>query len=197
MKYKQIFVEACILVAAATLVGIGANFLRPESRKVAWTSGFLSAESRPRSTEPPPDTLHPSTDAGKPAGSDILSLAPPKDPGLVFLEISGDVALRLHQAGALCIDARRSGAYEQGHIRNALNIPVWEHDAEIRIAAIAGGGIRHDAVIMVYCAGGECEDAALLAAKLAQAGYYNIYLYKDGFAAWANNGWPVAEGKEP
>ncbi|MBP1598766.1 MAG: hypothetical protein H6Q05_4143, partial [Acidobacteria bacterium] len=43
----------------------------------------------------------------------------------------------------------------------------------------------------------ECEDAALLAAKLAQAGYYNIYLYKDGFAAWANNGWPVAEGKEP
>ena len=135
--------------------------------------------------------------AGKPADSDILSLAPPKDPGLVFLEISGDVAFRLHQAGALFVDARRSSVYQQGHIRRALNIPVWEHDAEKRIAALAAGGIQPDAVMVVYCSGGDCEDAALLAEKLTQAGYYNLYLHKDGFAAWVNNGWPVAEGKKP
>lgn len=128
----------------------------------------------------------------------ILRLeAPPKDPGLLYLEISGDVALRLHHAGALFIDARRSSIYEQGHIEKAINIPVWEHDADQRVSALQARGLKPDAVIVVYCSGGKCEDAVRLSGKLALANFYNIYLYRDGFPVWQGKGWPIKRGKQP
>ena len=105
--------------------------------------------------------------------------------------------MRLHRAGALFIDARRSSAYEQGHVKGALNIPVWEHDADDRVAALPAKGVKPEAVIVTYCSGGACEDAARLSTKLAEAGYLNVYLYKDGFPAWQSKGWPIAQGKQP
>jgi rhodanese-related sulfurtransferase len=123
--------------------------------------------------------------------------APPKDPSLLYLEITGDVALRLHRAGAIFIDARRSRVYEQSHIENALSIPVWEHDADDRISALLAKGIKPDMVVVAYCSGGKCEEAAMLAMKLAQAGFFNIYVDKDGFPAWQNKGWPIARGRQP
>lgn len=188
MNWKKLFSEAAVLVIAAVGIGAGANAFRPEARKLAWVADYqtLGRESRLPA-------------ASAPAGSadDLLALAPPKDPGLLFLEISGEAALRLQHAGALFIDARRSSAYEQGHIEKALNIPVWEHDADDRIAALLGKGWRPDAVIVTYCSGGGCEDAARLSGKLAQAGFFNIYLYKDGFPGWKSHGWPVTAGKQP
>lgn len=124
-------------------------------------------------------------------------MAPPKDPSLLYLEITGEVALRLHRAGAIFIDSRRSSAYEQGHIENALSIPVWEHDADDRISALLEKGIKADMVVVAYCSGGNCEDAAMLAVKLTQAGFFNIYVDKDGFPAWQSKGWPIARGRQP
>jgi rhodanese-related sulfurtransferase len=123
--------------------------------------------------------------------------APPKDPSLLYLEITGEVALRLHRAGAIFIDSRRSSVYEQGHIENALSIPVWEHDADDRISALLAKGIKPDMVVVAYCSGGKCEDAGMLAMKLTQAGFFNIYVDRDGFPAWQSKGWPIARGKRP
>lgn len=123
-------------------------------------------------------------------------VAPPKDPSLLYLEITGEVALRLHRAGAIFIDARRTSVYEQGHIRNAISIPVWEYDADNRVSALPAKRIKPDAVIVVYCSGGSCEDASRLAVKLAQAGFFNVYVDKDGFPAWQSKGWPITRGKE-
>lgn len=123
-------------------------------------------------------------------------VAPPKDPSLLYLEITGEVALRLHRAGAIFIDARRTSVYEQGHIRNAISIPVWEYDADNRVFALQAKGIKPDAVIVVYCSGGSCEDASRLAVKLAQAGFFNVYVDKDGFPAWQSKGWPITRGNQ-
>ena len=123
-------------------------------------------------------------------------VAPPKDPSLLYLEITGEVALRLHRAGAIFIDARRTGAYEQGHIKNAISIPVWEYDADDRVSALQAKRIKPDAVMVVYCTGGNCEDASRLAAKLAQAGFFNVYVDKDGFPAWQSKGWPITRGQQ-
>jgi rhodanese-related sulfurtransferase len=122
-------------------------------------------------------------------------VAPPKDPSLLYLEITGEVALRLHRAGAIFIDARRTSAYEHGHIENAISISVWEHDADDRVSALQAKRIMPDAVMVVYCTGGNCEDAGLLALKLAQAGFFNVYVDQDGFPAWQSKGWPIARGK--
>ncbi len=124
-------------------------------------------------------------------------IAPPKDPSLLYMEITGEVALRLHRAGAIFIDARRTSVYEQGHIDNAISIPVWEHDADNRISMLAARGIKPDAVIVVYCSGGKCEEASRLALMLAPAGFFNVYVDKDGFPAWQRKGWPIARGKQP
>jgi rhodanese-related sulfurtransferase len=124
------------------------------------------------------------------------AVAPPRDPSLLYLEISGEVALRLHRAGAIFIDARRTSVYEQGHIDNAISIPVWEHDADDRVSALQAKRIKPDAVMVVYCTGGNCEDASKLALKLAQAGFLNVYVDKDGFPAWQSKGWPITRGKK-
>jgi rhodanese-related sulfurtransferase len=123
-------------------------------------------------------------------------VVPPKDPGLEYLEINGETSLRLHRNGAIFIDARRTGLYDQGHIENAISIPVWENDADSRIAGLPARGLKPDAVIVVYCSGGTCEDASRLATKLAQAGFLNIYVDSDGFPAWQDKGWPITRGKQ-
>jgi rhodanese-related sulfurtransferase len=193
MNWKRISAEAATLVIAAVVVGVGTNCIRPEARRLAWVADYRAPESGSRMLGPP----NPGRESGLPAFGNPAALAPPKDPGLLYLDISSEVALRLHGAGALFIDARRSDLYELGHIANAINIPVWEHDADERISALQAKGTKPDAVIVVYCSGGTCEDSAMLALKLAQAGFYNVYLYKDGFPVWQNKGWPVARGKQP
>jgi rhodanese-related sulfurtransferase len=193
MNWKRITAEATVLVVAAVLVAAGTNYIRPEARKLAWVADYRAPESGSRITA----SSKTDREASPAALGNLAALAPAKDPSLLYLDISSEVASRLHSAGALFIDARRSSVYEQGHIANAINIPVWEHDADGRVSALQAKGSKPDAVIVVYCSGGTCEDSAMLALKLAQAGFYNIYLYKDGFPAWQSKGWPVARGKQP
>ena len=127
----------------------------------------------------------------------VMRVTPPaKDPAQLFLEIPSDTAVQLYRAGVLFIDARRSSTYEQGHIERALSIPVWENDVDERIAALQARGLQPDTPIVIYCSGGQCEDAVHLAAKLAMA-FYNIYLYKDGFPDWQRRNRPVTRGKKP
>jgi rhodanese-related sulfurtransferase len=190
MNWKRITTEATVLVIAAVLVGAGTNYIRPEARKLAWVADYRAPESGSRM----PGSPNPGRESGLPTLENPATLIPPKDPGLLYLDISSEVAMRLHSAGALFIDARCSSAYEQGHIANAINIPVWEHDADGRVSALQAKGTKPDAVIVVYCSGGTCEDSAMLALKLAQAGFYNIYLYKDGFPACRAKGGRSREG---
>jgi len=58
-------------------------------------------------------------------------------------------------------------------------------------------GVQFDDVIVVYCSGANCTDSLALSEKLAMAGYLNLYVYKNGFPEWKENGWPVASGKAP
>jgi rhodanese-related sulfurtransferase len=180
MNWKRILIEALLLLAVAFLAGVASNSSRSEAHKLAWIAGYRTPEpgSRLAPARAPTVPAQPAS-----AGNDLLSLAPLKDPSLIFLPISGEVALRLHNAGALFVDARRSTVYEQGHIEKALNIPVWEHDVEDRIAALPAQGVKPDQVMVIYCSGGNCEDGPRLSEKLALAGFFNVYLYKDGFPA--------------
>jgi rhodanese-related sulfurtransferase len=192
MFWKQILAEAAILIAAAAVIGAAMNIFRPEARTLAWIGDYRTAAPGVRVQGSDSSA---SAKGNRSAGMHPLALAPQKDPGLLFLEIGSDVAFRLQGAGALFIDARRSSVYEEGHIEKALSIPVWERDADGRVAGLQAKGVKPDQVIVVYCSGGECEDAAMLSGKLALAGFHNVYLYKDGFPDWKRKGWPVAQGK--
>ena len=114
-----------------------------------------------------------------------------------YQNIEGDVAGRLHKAGAVFIDARRSEAYKEGHIAGARSIPVWERDADARIAALPGSKIQPDAVIVIYCSGGNCTDSELLAQKMSLSGFRNLYVYRQGFPDWESRRSPVERGTTP
>ena len=130
-------------------------------------------------------------------GRSLRDVTPPKDPGLLFLEISGEVARRMQKAGALFLDARRSSLYEAGHIPGAVSVAVWEHDADAKVEKLRQSGMPIDQIIVAYCSGGSCKDAEVLTEKLSAAGFFNVYLYQDGYPDWQARNWPVNRGKKP
>ena len=182
MDRQRIAREAGLILVAAVLLGGAVNALRTESRKLAWVQGHILAR---REAAPPAAEV----EQGTPS--------PPADTGALFTEITPDVAFRMHAAGAVFLDARRTAAYEAGHIAGARSIPVWEHDADARIGALQSSGIPPDKEIVVYCSGATCEDSARLAEKLALAGFFRLNLYKEGFPDWEQRGWPVTRGAKP
>jgi len=72
------------------------------------------------------------------------------------------------EQGALLIDVRTSGEFEQGHIEGALNIP-WEQTGTL-ISAI---GADKNRPVVVYCRSGNRSGKAK--AVLEQSGYTNIF----------------------
>jgi rhodanese-related sulfurtransferase len=182
MSWKKIACEAGLIPVAAVLVGAAANAFRSESHKLAWaqTSAVVQRETVSAAPEVEEGATSPSLSAGA-----------------LFTEITPDVAFRMHGAGALFLDARRTAAYEAGHITGARSVPVWEHDADARVGALQSSGVPPDKDIVIYCSGATCEDSARLAEKLALAGFFRLNLYKDGFPDWEKRGWPVTRGMEP
>ena len=183
MTWKRIAREVGLILGAAVLLGAAVNALRPESHKLAWLQAHSLAQRE--AAHPAPEV-----EQGTPSPS-------PDTTGGLFTEITSDVAFRMYGAGALFLDARRTAAYEAGHIAGARSIPVWEHDADARIGDLQSGGIPPDKDIVVYCSGATCEDSARLAEKLALAGFFRLSLYKEGFPDWEQRGWPVTRGAKP
>jgi rhodanese-related sulfurtransferase len=96
------------------------------------------------------------------------------------------------------LDARRTADFTEGHVPGAYSVPVWEAQPEAAITAFeasANPGSR--APIVLYCSGGGCEDAHLLADRLVALGYRNLLLYAGGFPDWTAAHRPVAKGARP
>ena len=182
MNWKRVILEMLLLLAAAVCIGVIVNMRRAEAHRLAWFG-----------TEPLSAIM---PNAGAPAAVP-LAASVPDDPGAIYTKVPADAAFRMHGGGALFIDARRTSAYQAGHIAGAISIPVWEYDADVRIGRMVGQGVLFDQEILVYCSGPACEDSARLAEKLALAGFYRIRLYEDGFPDWERRGWPVAQGPKP
>jgi rhodanese-related sulfurtransferase len=223
MNWKKVSVEAGLLLAVAFVTGSAANLLRGERSKLAWVGNYAlplgkrEPDQSPRNPSAIPGTesqVEPAHTAGltdpkapsvsgaaltpqQRAARALRSLAPPKDPGDLYLEISSETALKLHDAGALFLDARRSQFYEEGHIAGARSLAIWEHDVETKIQALRQQGISYDEVMVIYCSGGDCVDSLRLAEQLALAGFLNLYIYKDGYPDWQKRGRPIRKRNAP
>jgi rhodanese-related sulfurtransferase len=153
----------------------------------------------PTTTTAPPT---PATRVPQPA-------TPPPDPlakfqpheKIPYVEIAYDDAAKLHAAGVLFLDARRTSVYEEGHIAGARPFSVWESDIDDKVNKLfaeRGNDPRDQAKpIVVYCSGGECEDSHMLAQKLWGIQFNNVYVYKDGFPDWQKHGGAVHTGTAP
>lgn len=115
----------------------------------------------------------------------------PPHPNVAALEITNEDAMQLWHEKAIFIDARRTDAYNAGHVKGARSMPVWEADIDDRVRAFFDEVPNQQQPIVVYCTGGNCEDSHMLAEKLWGAGFENVLIHKDGFPGWQKVGGAV------
>ncbi|MGE5346811.1 MAG: rhodanese-like domain-containing protein [Acidithiobacillales bacterium] len=168
--------------AAATPRGSGATALDSLPSKKT-PGGVPSASSPPASGSAAEATA---------SSADLLSRFPPH-PDRPYVEISGEDAARLWAAGVPFLDARRTSAYEEGHVAGARSFSAWESDVDEKVVALVAERDGRQPLV-VYCSGGDCEDSHLLAQKLWGAGFNDILVYRDGYPDWVKRGGAVRTG---
>lgn len=80
------------------------------------------------------------------------------------------------------LDVRNQSEYDDGHIRNARLIPVWQLASRLN-------ELNKTDEILVYCKKGARSAAASL--TLADNGFLHIYNMLEGITAWINATYPV------
>jgi len=189
--------QTLILLAVGVLCAAVANALAGKERKLAWIGSYPNALQvpPPEETAPPPEPpvqkhaeqrrVEPQTEAQQP---------PAQQARKSWTAPSAQEAWNLFQQQAVFLDARRSEDYAAGHIAGARSFSVWEGDIETKLQQLPAQGVSPDSPIVTYCSGGNCEDSAILAEKLADLGYTRIYVYEGGFPEWQQQGRPVETG---
>ena len=87
-----------------------------------------------------------------------------------YHQIDGQSALDMmnNEADYIIIDVRTESEYQQGHIKNAINIPNESIDESVSEILT-----NKDQLLLVYCRSGNRSKQA--SEKLAKLGYSNIY----------------------
>jgi rhodanese-related sulfurtransferase len=165
--------------------------------------GPAAAPAEPAGAAVPPAAISPSKEL--PVGvspappataeAELLSRFPPH-PDKPYVDITGEEAARLYAAGVPFLDARRTSAFEEGHVAGARPFSVWESDIDEKVMALIA---ERDGAqpLVVYCSGGDCEDSHLLAEKLWGAGFNDNLVYRDGFPDWVRRGGAIRTGPKP
>ena len=97
---------------------------------------------------------------------------------------------------AVLIDARSTAHYSQGHIPGSYQIDRYHLDEFVPPVLDA---MKEAGYVMIYCAGGECEDSIFLATDLVyQWGIDKdvLYIFEGGMEEWKDLGLPIATGVE-
>jgi rhodanese-related sulfurtransferase len=98
------------------------------------------------------------------------------------------------RGGLLVLDARDASEYADGHIKGAVEANADEVVGDLAWMEKTAADPRP---ILVYCDGGDCELSMDLGFAIAQAGHRRVLVYKDGYPAWKDAGYPVDTGDTP
>lgn len=197
--------ETAAILALSIVAAAISNATARRERKLAWlgrppaASGDAGTVATPQTGRLPSATQsgsNPAPSASAASSATAVAGAVPH-PGRPFVEITSEQAKALFDRGAIFIDARRSAVYRGGHVRGSRSISIWESDADEKVKAFYDEGHDANAPIVVYCAGGDCEDSHELAQKLWGVTFDNVSVYRDGFPDWEKRGWPVSRGSAP
>ena len=89
---------------------------------------------------------------------------------------------------ALFVDARTREDYDNGHIPEAVSLPIGQFD-ELIDPFLDQYDIEQP--IVTYCSGRTCEDSHNLAQLLIDFGYIDVKVFIDGYPGWEAEGFPV------
>jgi rhodanese-related sulfurtransferase len=105
-------------------------------------------------------------------------------------EVSLDEMKRISATrGAVILDARPEIFYRLGHIPSALSLPRDDFEKTYHALEPLLQSYR-DTVMIVYCAGQECEDSQMVGDALASLGYPHVRLFRGGWSDWEGGDLP-------
>lgn len=85
----------------------------------------------------------------------------------------------------LVLDVRDRDAFEEEHIRGAVNVPATEIVSRL-------SGLPKDRTVVTYCWDMTCALAPKAALELAQKGF-KVQFLAGGIAEWKHKGFPIAK----
>jgi rhodanese-related sulfurtransferase len=91
------------------------------------------------------------------------------------------------QGGAVFIDARSEASFLQGHVADAVSLPVGQFFEKIQMLL---NRYEPSTTMVTYCSGRTCDDSHKLARLLTDVGYLNVRIFIDGYPAWVESGYP-------
>lgn len=114
-------------------------------------------------------------------------------------EINSDQALgffresRRRPGEVIFVDARKESSFLEGHVPDAYPLDRFYPDTSLPAVVMAGGTAD---IVVVYCAGGTCEDSHYAALQLLEAGLQEsrVRVYAGGFNDWTAQHRPVERG---
>ena len=195
---KRVLLEAVLVAAIGTAVAFVANALSPRGLKL--TRDYFPG-SNPTAARVQPATNQAQGAAGaglaKPSAAE-MALARLKEKGLQVMDCKQAQEVfhdpRFAQGAIVFIDARNDEHYQKGHIPGA-----WQFDRyhpENYLAAVLPVCQLAQQVV-VYCAGGDCEDsefAALFLRDSAQVPGEKLFVFTGGWNEWTERALPVETG---
>lgn len=103
-----------------------------------------------------------------------------------FSEADADLVSQMGNApGSMLLDARPSELFGFGYIPGAVNLPVATFAASLPPLLPR---LRAAHLLIVYCGGPHCPDAADLAVRLFEKGFKNLLIYRGGMQDWQRRG---------
>ena len=105
-----------------------------------------------------------------------------------YRSVDPNQATRLINDGAALLDVRTEAEYKNGHIANAVNIPISQLKRRLDKLNVSKADL-----VVVYCQSGSRSGRAC--ALLAKNGYEKAYNLSGGILAWQSAGMPVTKGK--
>jgi rhodanese-related sulfurtransferase len=115
-----------------------------------------------------------------------------KFPGIILIGLAEAEELFV-RGSALFIDSRPKRKFSEGHVLNAVSIPLEENKKKLNSPL----SVPLEKTIVVYCDGGDCQESLALAKVLHSQGHKNIRVFTGGWTEWVDTGHPTAKGHDP
>lgn len=141
-------------------------------------------------TEAPATTAAPTTTAAPVMTFDLVSAVGDYAAALPegWMLVGDETAFKdaVAASNGVVIDVRETGEYAEGHIMDAINIPLRTLGENL-------DKIPADMQVFVYCKSG--WRAGLAVSSLAMLGYDNVLAYRDGWNGWTAAGEEISTGE--
>jgi rhodanese-related sulfurtransferase len=198
-EVQKIILEALAVGVVGAGFAFAANKISPNGlalNRNYFPSGVAATTNTATATlasASPARVLSPATTTAKPGDDEVVARL--KGKGLTWISRE-DVERMVGEAGVVLVDARDEEKFEKGHLPGAYELDPYHPERTMGTVLPACEAATK---VVVYCAGGECEDADGVAILLRDGGIAaeRLVVYGGGMDEWLAQHKPVETGARP